>query len=84
VADTAAYNASGELELTGFVRGSMPWDVNGLVHVPHVGTFQCKSITKAALKPNEMTTDTTTLVPTEPETLEMFATADSLEGEQWF
>jgi len=34
------YNASTqELQITGFIRGKVPWNVTDLAHLPNVGTF---------------------------------------------
>lgn len=42
-----------ELKLTGYVRGSSPWNVNHLAHVPHLGTFAIKNIKLAGLGSRE-------------------------------
>ncbi|KAL7536285.1 hypothetical protein ACHAWF_005422, partial [Thalassiosira exigua] len=36
-----------ELQLTGYIRGTTPWDCHRLVHVPHAGTFAVKDVTLA-------------------------------------
>jgi pre-rRNA-processing protein TSR1 len=36
-----------ELNITGYVRGLAPFDVNSLVHVPGIGTYACKSLRRA-------------------------------------
>jgi len=38
-----------ELKLTGYLRGSTPWNVNHLVHVPHLGTFPAKNVVLAGM-----------------------------------
>eukprot|EP00978_Attheya_sp_CCMP212_P007462 scaffold17302_cov53-Attheya_sp.AAC.5 len=106
--DAPQYNATTrELQLTGHVRGGngIPLDVNGLFHIPGLGTFAAKSISKSTpplassstssrkssstkgtidVELTDDAKDNTTIVadPLEREPLEMFASPDSLEGEQ--
>ncbi len=37
-----------ELQLTGFIRGKAPWNINNLVHIPNVGTFAVKEILQSS------------------------------------
>lgn len=90
VSDSNKYiAASQELELTGYIRGSAPFDVNMLVHVPTLGTFACKSIRRAhpplsTRNTKEMEIESA-IIHSNPEireTLNMYAAPDGLEGEQ--
>uniref|UniRef100_A0A7S3DX58 Ribosome biogenesis protein BMS1/TSR1 C-terminal domain-containing protein n=1 Tax=Entomoneis paludosa TaxID=265537 RepID=A0A7S3DX58_9STRA len=38
--------ATNELSISGYLRGMAPWDIHSLVHIPNVGTFAPKAITK--------------------------------------
>ncbi|KAL7470006.1 hypothetical protein ACHAXS_010254 [Conticribra weissflogii] len=121
------YDANAQqLKLTGYIRGNTPWNVNHLVHVPHLGTFAAKNVVLAGvddggvlLPPivaagrksrvekkstsggdnagmeggttdydnanDENYKDVIVLAESDPEhreSLEMFASPDSLEGEQ--
>ena len=85
-----------ELKIKGYIRGQAPWDVNSLIHLPNVGTFNVKCIKKnehslTALrkrkKQSEMALDEEdeTLAQSDynkKESLEMFANPDALDGEQ--
>ena len=91
LADTCKYDPdSSELQLTGYIRGAVPLDVNSLVHIPNLGTYACKSISNATRpgrknKKDEMSTENALLAESDPmkrETLEMFAAPDALDGEQ--
>ena len=45
LADSQAYSEeTEEMMLTGHLRGSVPFNVNSLVHVPNMGTFVCKAV----------------------------------------
>ena len=47
LSDTYYYNPTcHELCLVGYLRGMAPLDIHGLIHVPNVGTFAPKSITR--------------------------------------
>jgi pre-rRNA-processing protein TSR1 len=90
LSDRHEYDASTQsLAITGYVRGLVPFDINSLVHIPNLGTFACKEIRKAQ-PPNSRVrdasmTDDPDIVKPDPmrrDPLEMFATPDSLEGEQ--
>jgi pre-rRNA-processing protein TSR1 len=75
-----------ELTLTGYVRGSVPFDSNSAIHVPNLGTFGCKSVSRAK-QPYltgkvEISGDVIDVDPMEREALGMFATPDALDGEQ--
>mmetsp|Transcript_32005 Transcript_32005/g.67738 ORF Transcript_32005/g.67738 Transcript_32005/m.67738 type:complete len:1028 (-) Transcript_32005:236-3319(-) len=39
--------ATQELKLTGYIRGTTPWNTNQPVHVPHLGTYLVKHVTLA-------------------------------------
>eukprot|EP00980_Cylindrotheca_fusiformis_P017853 scaffold5653_cov147-Cylindrotheca_fusiformis.AAC.15 len=75
-----------ELVLTGYVRGSVPFDSNAAIHVPNLGTFGCKSVSRAKLphvhSKVETTEDVIEVNPMNREALDMFATPDALDGEQ--
>ncbi|KAL9189277.1 hypothetical protein ACHAXT_011767 [Thalassiosira profunda] len=48
--EAVRYNeATRELEVTGYIRGSSPWNCHQLVHVPHLGTFAVKNIKLAGV-----------------------------------
>lgn len=85
--------ATKELKITGFVRGKVPFDVNGLAHVPNVGTFGVKEIimsespTLQRRKGAPQTEDETSNVlakcdVTQREPFDMYANPDALDGEQ--
>lgn len=96
LADSFSYDASAQqMSLQGFIRGMAPLDVNSLIHVPCMGTFRCVSVRKSASpltpqhrlkKEAEMAdADDENLMLADPayqESTEMFATPDSLAGEQ--
>ena len=85
-----------ELNITGFIRGKIPWNVNSLIHIPNVGTFGVKQIKKAKplLSMHQKRTgndadmeDNSSVILAEcdaeqQEPLDMFANPDVLEGEQ--
>uniref|UniRef100_A0A7S3QBI0 Bms1-type G domain-containing protein n=1 Tax=Chaetoceros debilis TaxID=122233 RepID=A0A7S3QBI0_9STRA len=89
-------SATGELRVSGFIRGKIPWDVNSLVHVPNVGTFGIKEVLQShsafstISKRKGVTNDAemnssqvlATCEPEEREPLNMFANPDALDGEQ--
>ena len=85
-------NKAQELMLTGHLRGKAPFNVNSLVHVPNLGTFACKAIRKETHKlkihrPGQsvMEMDVGDMLvadPSQRESLEMFADANALDGEQ--
>mmetsp|Transcript_27477 Transcript_27477/g.57330 ORF Transcript_27477/g.57330 Transcript_27477/m.57330 type:complete len:1056 (-) Transcript_27477:49-3216(-) len=55
-ADSAAvqYDESKqELKLTGYIRGTTPFNANQLVHVPHLGTFAVKNVMLAGVTNND-------------------------------
>jgi len=89
LSDSHEYNSERqELQLTGYIRGSTPFNVNSLLHFPNLGTFACK-IVMSANNPlsskkkgnfegeNILESDTM-----KRESLDMFATPDALDGEQ--
>jgi pre-rRNA-processing protein TSR1 len=90
ISDKHQYDATTkEMHVTGYVRGIAPLDIHSLIHVPNLGTFACKSIKKAPQplarqKGEKMSEAGEVLVPdtTQRESLNMFASPDSLEGEQ--
>jgi pre-rRNA-processing protein TSR1 len=92
LSDNHHYNpATQELQVTGYVRGLVPFDVNALMHIPNLGTFACKSLKKAihphaGKKTGASKMDNSLEVfesdPMKRESLEMFAAPDALEGEQ--
>ena len=91
VSDTYVYSADAqELEVTGYIRGMVPFDTNSLMHIPNLGTFACKALKKATPphvragddKMVKDGADTIVSDPTKRESLDKFATPDSLEGEQ--
>ncbi len=85
-----------ELQLTGFIRGKVPFDVNSLVHIPNVGTFGVKEIIRSESPTTQhrkgqksdcvMDSEVPEILAScdvrERESLEMFANPDALEGEQ--
>ena len=77
-----------ELLLTGYIRGSAPFNVNSMLHIPNLGTFACSMVKKTSAplskKHGGMEEDEKVLEsdPMKRENLEMFATPDALEGEQ--
>mmetsp|Transcript_31592 Transcript_31592/g.46303 ORF Transcript_31592/g.46303 Transcript_31592/m.46303 type:complete len:923 (-) Transcript_31592:762-3530(-) len=83
-----------ELQLTGYIRGHIPWDVNSLVHIPNLGTFGVKRVEKATAPLTSARNRDTSSMEQESEvqvvdvdhsireSLQMFATPDALEGEQ--
>jgi len=84
-----------ELQLTGFVRGSGPLDVNSLIHIPNLGTHAIKFVQKAShammrrhgnaatkMEDGKDKSDVLWAEPENRESLEMMATPDALEGEQ--
>ena len=88
LSDKHSYDpAKGELTLTGYVRGGVPFDTNSLVHIPNLGTFGCKTLGKAQ-PPNSRSlgiSNSANLIEVDPmtrEPLEMFAVPDALDGEQ--
>ena len=90
LSDRHEYDESTQsLAITGYVRGLVPFDINSLVHIPNLGTFACKEIRKSQA-PNSRVKDTSMaddadVVKPDPmrrDPLEMFASPDSLEGEQ--
>jgi pre-rRNA-processing protein TSR1 len=89
ISDSIQYNeATKELSLSGYVRGMGPLDINALVHVPNLGTFACKAVTKKATPLSELSKtvaveDEVLLSdPERQEPLGMFAAPDALDGEQ--
>lgn len=98
VTDTYSYDATNrQLSLQGFIRGMAPLDVSSLIHVPCMGTFKCLSVRKCSspLTPQHRLKKDTNMEdasaaeesilssnPEYQESLEMFATPDSLTGEQ--
>ena len=42
-------SSSRELQLTGYIRGNVPMNVNQLIHVPHLGTFPIKDVRLAGV-----------------------------------
>ena len=95
LSDTFAYDPiTRQMNIQGFVRGMAPMDVNSLIHVPCMGTFRCMKVSKSsspltpqhrAKKDVEMTDDNENCLVSNPEyqeSTEMFATPDSLAGEQ--
>jgi pre-rRNA-processing protein TSR1 len=91
LSDSHQYNPeTQELQITGYIRGIVPFEINALMHVPNLGTFACKAVKKAT-RPNARKIkdtgkdDDAHVLESDPmkrEHLEMFATPDSLEGEQ--
>lgn len=84
-----------ELQVTGFIRGRVPWNVNSLVHLPNIGTFGMKRINscipplsvsrKLKKKSEEKVINSMGSIEVDSEkreSLNMFADADALEGEQ--
>eukprot|EP00339_Tiarina_fusa_P030029 CAMPEP_0117001298 /NCGR_PEP_ID=MMETSP0472-20121206/3343_1 /TAXON_ID=693140 ORGANISM="Tiarina fusus, Strain LIS" /NCGR_SAMPLE_ID=MMETSP0472 /ASSEMBLY_ACC=CAM_ASM_000603 /LENGTH=893 /DNA_ID=CAMNT_0004701257 /DNA_START=94 /DNA_END=2771 /DNA_ORIENTATION=- len=92
LSDSYKYDpATSELQLTGYVRGPVPFNVNSLVHIPNLGTYACKCTTEAPKpdlrknkKGEEMSTEASVLEsdPMKREPLERFAAPDALDGEQ--
>jgi pre-rRNA-processing protein TSR1 len=96
VGDQFTYDPiSRQFLIQGYVRGVAPLDVNSLVHIPCMGTFRCASVQKIScpitpqhrLKKDanmvdENSSNILTADPEYQENLEMFATPDSLAGEQ--
>lgn len=93
ISDTHSYNReTKELQLSGYVRGLSPFDINSLVHVPNLGTFACKSLCKSIpplsqqkRKGEILKMDNNEVIKSDVElreSLNRFATPDSLEGEQ--
>jgi pre-rRNA-processing protein TSR1 len=87
LSDSWKYDPSSqELVLVGHIRGKAPWDVNSLVHIPGMGTYACKQVAKASppLSRKDIMDDEEPVLsePELRESLDMFATPDSLEGEQ--
>ena len=91
LSDSHEYDSSKqELQLSGFIRGRVPFNVNSLVHIPGLGTYGCKSMEMSTYplarrsNGNMDAAESTVLVsdPSKRESLEMFATPDALEGEQ--
>ena len=94
--DTYSYDPDNhQLKLQGFIRGMAPLDVNSLIHVPCMGTFRCASVRKSSspLTPehrlkndvqmaNSSDENILMATPEYQESTEMFATPDSLAGEQ--
>jgi pre-rRNA-processing protein TSR1 len=94
--DSYSYDAgTQQMSLQGFVRGIAPLDVSSLIHVPCMGTFRCLSIRKSLspLTPQHRLKNDTDMVDLSDENVlladagyqestEMFATPDSLAGEQ--
>jgi len=88
--------ATKEMKITGFVRGKVPFDVNGLAHVPNVGTFGVKEILKSdsptlqrrkgrsadSQKEDEASNVLATCDVTQREPFDMYANPDALDGEQ--
>lgn len=87
VSDSHTYDPEKEeLVLTGYVRGSVPFDSNSAIHIPNLGTFGCKSVCRAK-QPYlngkvEIIKEIIEVDPMEREALDMFATPDALDGEQ--
>mmetsp|Transcript_21093 Transcript_21093/g.29783 ORF Transcript_21093/g.29783 Transcript_21093/m.29783 type:complete len:921 (-) Transcript_21093:37-2799(-) len=84
-----------ELQISGFVRGSGPFDVNSLIHIPNLGTHAIKFVQKAPhgmmrrhgkaaaeMVESKDKLDVCWSEPANRESLEMMATPDALEGEQ--
>jgi len=87
-----------ELKITGFIRGQSPWNVNSLVHLPNMGTFNVTCIkennstlisnkmTKKKIKDSPFIIDENKVLAvcdkTVCESLDMFASPDALDGEQ--
>jgi pre-rRNA-processing protein TSR1 len=93
LSDSCHYDeATRELKISGFIRGKVPWSVNSLVHVPNLGTCACKRIerieppTSSAARGKNITDPALLAVvesdPSKRESLDMFATPDTLNGEQ--
>lgn len=91
LADTSEYvENQRELKLRGYVRGIAPLNINSLVHVPTMGTFAAKSARRLTnplkLARNKSAlgepTDILEADPEQQEPLDMFASPDSLDGEQ--
>lgn len=86
---------SNELKIKGYIRGQVPWNVNHLIHIPNVGTFGVKHIEKneqslfalQKRKKQDLLVDANKeIIATSEcdkrESLDMFASPDSLDGEQ--
>lgn len=85
-----------ELKINGYIRGQAPWDVNSLVHLPNVGTFNVKCIEKkehslSALQKRKKQSQIALEIESKilarsdfnkKESLEKFANPDALDGEQ--
>ena len=96
LSDKIEYNSvTRQLDIQGFVRGVAPLDVSSLIHIPCMGTFRCASVRKTPspltpqhrLKKDQAMAgeDEENVLAANPkyqESLEMFATPDSLAGEQ--
>lgn len=91
VSDQQRYDAtSQELHITGYVRGAVPLDVHALIHVPKLGTYACKRITKTPhphMRKKGQVNDgnESSVIESDPmkrEPIERFATPDALDGEQ--
>ena len=81
-ATAASYDAASKtLNIVGYLRGAGALNVNGLVHVTNVGTFQMAQIqTQQNARLN--TTATIPANPAKQESMARFAAADALDGEQ--
>ena len=89
LSDSQRYNPEQEeLHLTGYIRGSMPFNINSLLHIPYLGTFACKTVRQEIRPLSKKIMDVEQIErvlesdPIKRESLDMFATPDALEGEQ--
>jgi pre-rRNA-processing protein TSR1 len=94
LSDSHSYDSEiQELQITGYVRGIAPFDVNSLIHVPNLGTFSCKKLMKARIpgmrnkkSTGDMECDDDGYVvesdPMKRDDLQKFASPDALDGEQ--
>jgi pre-rRNA-processing protein TSR1 len=71
--------ATASLAIDGYLRGQGVLNVNSLIHVSNVGTFQMQQV---LVKKNARTGEVATFNATAQEPLTRFATADALDGEQ--
>ena len=77
-----------ELQVTGYIRGSVPFNINSLLHIPNLGTFACKSVKREICPFSKKIIEIERIEkvlesdPMKRESLDMFATPDALEGEQ--
>lgn len=94
LSDSHSYDSEiKKLQISGYIRGVAPFDVNSLIHVPNLGTFTCEKLMQTSIpgkrnksRSKDMICDANEYVvesdPTKIEDLKMFASPDALDGEQ--